>query len=196
MKSLFVFIYNQIEAFLKPEYLFFNVKISTNRLLLKPISMTYKADIFAELSDEITTYMYPRSAKEIAETEAFINDSIFGMKIESHLILVILNKESQEFLGCTGIHYINRKNPEIGIWVKKSAHGNGYGLETVTALKKWTEENLDYEYLIYPVDRENIPSRRIPETLGGQIVKEYEQTNLSGRVLHVIEYRIPNSTKE
>jgi len=196
MKSLVVWIYNNIKVFLNQEYLFLNVEISTNRLFLKPISMTYKADIFTELTDEITTYMYHRPAKEISEIEAFINDSIFGMKNENNLIFVISNKDSQEFLGCTGIHYINRKSPEIGIWLKKSAHGNGYGLETVTALKKSAEENLDYEYLIYPVAQENIPSRRIPERLGGQIAREYDKTNLSGRVLHVVEYKIPNGARE
>ncbi|MBR8834490.1 MAG: GNAT family N-acetyltransferase [Stigonema ocellatum SAG 48.90 = DSM 106950] len=176
--------------FLKQEHLLLNVEISTNRLLLKPISMEYKLDIFAEFTNEITTYMYPCPAKEISETELFINDSIDGMKNENNLILVILKKDSQEFLGCTGIHHLNSKHPEIGIWLKKSAHGNSYGLETVTALQKWAKENLDYEYLVYPVDRENIPSRRIPERLGGQIFREYNKTNLSGRVLHLVEYRI------
>jgi [ribosomal protein S5]-alanine N-acetyltransferase len=93
-------------------------------------------------------------------------------------------------LGCTGIHEIHSKNPELGIWLKKSVQGQGYGLETMTALKRWADENLDYEYLIYGVDQANIPSRRIPEKLGGRIVNKYNKTNLSGRVLHLVEYRI------
>jgi len=151
MKSLFVCIYNQLKAFLNPNYVFLNVEISTNRLLLKPISMIYKADIFVEFTDEVTTYMYPRPAEDISETESFINDSILGMKNENHLILVIIQKDSQEFFGCAGIHRINSNHPELGIWLKKSAHGNGYGLETVTELKKWAEENLKYRYLVVTV---------------------------------------------
>ncbi|NJR74492.1 MAG: GNAT family N-acetyltransferase, partial [Scytonema sp. CRU_2_7] len=93
-------------------------------------------------------------------------------------------------LGCAGIHELYSKNPVLGIWLKKSAHGQGYGLETIAALKNWADENLDYEYLIYDVDKANIPSRRIAEKLGGQIVREYHKTNLSARVLHILEYRI------
>lgn len=167
------------------------MEIVTNRLLLKPISMEYKEDIFKEFTDEITTYMYPRPPKEIFETESFINDSVAEMKNEAHLVLVIIKKDTKELLGCTGIHNINSKNPELGIWLKKSAHGKGYGLETITALKKWAEEHLNYEYLVYPVDRRNIPSRKIPERLGGTIFREFDKTNLSGRVLHMVEYRIP-----
>lgn len=129
-----------------------NVEISTNRLLLQPISMEYKKDIFSEFTDEITMYMYPRSPKNIYETEAFINESIVEMKNSSDLALVILKKEFQEFLGCAGIHNLTQKNPELGIWLKKAAQGNKYGLEAITAIKHWADGNLDYKYLSYPVD--------------------------------------------
>ncbi|ARV60299.1 GNAT family N-acetyltransferase [Nostocales cyanobacterium HT-58-2] len=166
------------------------VEISTNRLLLLPISQKYKEDIFREFTEDITTYMHPRSPKHISETESFINDSIVEITNAKHLVVVIVNKSSLEFLGCAGIHEISSEQPELGIWLKKSAHGNGFGLETMNALKQWAEENLDYNYLVYPVDKANTPSRRIPEKLGGQIVREYDKTNLSGRVLHIVEYRI------
>ena len=166
-----------------------NVEISTNRLVLQPISMKYKKDIFSEFTDKITIYMQPRSPQDIAETELFINQSIIEVGNGSALIFVILKKESQEFLGCAGIHDIAR-NPEIGIWLKRSAHGNKYGLEAITAIKKWADENLNYECLRYPVDRRNIASRKIPEALGGKIFREYDQVNMSGNTLHLLEYRI------
>ncbi len=166
------------------------IEIYTSRLFLQPISMKYKEDIFREFTEEITIYMHPRPPKEIFETESFINDSVLEMKNGNHLIFVILEKDTQEFLGCTGIHEINTQKPLFGIWLKKSAHGKGYGLETISALKTWAEDNLDYEYLVYPVDKANIPSRRIPEKLGGEIFKEYDWTNLSGKILNLVEYKI------
>jgi len=166
------------------------VEIFTNRLVLLPISQKYKEEIFREFTKEITTYMYPRPPQDIVETEEFINDSLGEIQTGNHLVLVILKKDSQEFLGCTGIHDIHSKHPELGIWLKKSAQGKGYGLEAITALKRWADENLDYEYLIYDVDKANSPSRRIPEKLGGQITREYDKTNLSGRVLYILEYKI------
>jgi hypothetical protein len=54
----------------------------------------------------------------------------------------------------------------------------------------WAMVNLDFDYLIYPVDRRNLPSRKIPESLGGSIKAEYEKTNASGAVLDILEYRI------
>ncbi|MEA5569625.1 GNAT family N-acetyltransferase [Calothrix sp. UHCC 0171] len=166
------------------------IEIISDRLVLKAIDMQYKAEIFREFTPEITTYMFPRSANDISETESFIRDSLKELRNGYNLELVILQKDTKEFLGCTGIHKINTKMPEFGIWLKKSAQGNYYGFETITALKQWAEENLDSEGFVYPVDRDNYSSRRIPERLGGQIVKEYDKVNLSGKILHVVEYWI------
>jgi [ribosomal protein S5]-alanine N-acetyltransferase len=167
-----------------------DVEITTKRLLLQAIAMQHKTEIFQEFTVEITTYMYPRSPMDISETKQFIEDSMIGLSNGYNLQLVILKKDTCEFLGCTGIHNIDTETPEFGIWLKKSAQRQGYGLETITALKQWAQENLDCEYLLYPVDKENYPSRRIPERLGGEIVKEYDKTNLSGNVLHLFEYKI------
>ena len=174
-------------------HLLLSIKIECNRLFLKSISLAYKKQIFETFTEEITTYMYPRPLKNTAEAASFIKNSLEGMKNEHELILVILKKDSQEFLGCAGIHRINSKHPEFGIWLKKTAHRNGYGLETITAMKNWCEENLNCEYFTYPVDEENYPSRRIPEKLGGKIVRSYQKRNLSGRMLNLLEYRIQNT---
>jgi [ribosomal protein S5]-alanine N-acetyltransferase len=73
---------------------------------------------------------------------------------------------------------------------KKSAHKKGYATETIAALKLWAEENLDYEYLGYPVDKANTSSRRVIEKLGVEIATEYDYISVSGKVLNVVEYRI------
>ncbi|MEO1432837.1 MAG: GNAT family N-acetyltransferase [Cyanobacteria bacterium J06632_19] len=175
---------------LQANHCLLNIEIKCDRLLLKSISLAYKKPIFKTFTEDITTYMYPRPAKNITETASFIRNSLEGMKNQHELILVILNKNSQEFLGCAGIHRINTKHPEFGIWLKKAAHRQGYGLEAIAAMKNWCEENLDSEYFTYRVDEENYPSRRIPEKLGGQIVRTYQKRNLSGRILNLVEYRI------
>lgn len=171
------------------------VEISTSRLLLKPISLECKADIFLEFTAEITTYMFPAPAHDISETEGFIENAVKKLKNGIDLLLVISEKSSQEFLGCTGLHNLNSKYPELGIWLKKSAHHYGYGLEAITALKEWAGKNLDYEYLIYPVDRDNFASRRIPEYLNGKLAKEYDKVSQSGRILHIKEYQIHKEEK-
>ncbi len=105
----------------------------------------------------------------------------------------MVNKADGSFLGCAGLHHPNTKTPELGIWLKKSAHGQGFGKEAMTALKKWADANVTYDYILYPVDEKNTASRRIAESLGGKIAREYDEINMSGAKHHLVEYRIyPN----
>ena len=165
-------------------------RIESERLLLVPISMRYKHEIFREFSEDITILMGPSPAKDISETEAFIEHSLKGLAEGNNLQLVILAKDSQEFFGCVGLHHVDSKTPEMGVWLKKSAHGKGYGKEAMIALRKWADENMEYDYILYPVADKNIASRKIPESLGGTIAREYDQATPNGSAHHLVEYRI------
>ncbi len=164
--------------------------IETEHLLLKTISLDYKEDIFKEFTPEITIYMKPKPSENLQEVIDFIESSMKSNSAGTNFQIVIIDKTTEEFVGCGGLHHIDSKTPELGIWIKLSAHGHGYGKEAMQALKKWADKNLDYEYIIYPVAEENIASRRIPESMGGKIEREYDDTNGLGQKLHLLEYRI------
>jgi [ribosomal protein S5]-alanine N-acetyltransferase len=166
------------------------VIIETERLTLRPISPAYTEAIFREFTPEIATYMYPRPAESPAETEAFVASAQAENEGQTALMLVITDRASGEFLGCIGLHQLRDPRPEIGIWVKQSAHREGYGREAVRGLKRWADKHLDYEYLIYPVDSRNLASRKIPESLGAAIISQYDGTGGMGQELTLIKYRI------
>lgn len=164
--------------------------IETERLLLRPVSMEYVEEIHKEFDDGITKYMFPSTPENISDTKKFIEESTKGFLQGEEIVTVILKKDTLEYLGNGGIHHIDTKTPELGIWVKKGAHGNHYGREAVAGLKKWADVNLNYEYLKYPVAEENISSRKIAESLGGKEVLKYQHTNQNGVQLNMVEYHI------
>jgi RimJ/RimL family protein N-acetyltransferase len=167
-----------------------NIIIETPNLYLKSASLDYKEDIFREFTSDITVYMHPKPPTKIEETIEFVEAAMKANAEGTNLQTVIIDKQSKDFLGLAGLHHIDTKTPELGIWLKKSAHGHSYGKEAIVALKEWADKNLQYEYLLYPVVKENYASRRIPEFLGGQIAREYDNINMSGKNLHLLEYRI------
>jgi RimJ/RimL family protein N-acetyltransferase len=170
-----------------------DVSIATERLLLLPTHERYAGDVFPSFTAEVTTYMFPAPAQAIEETIDFLRTARASNEAGTDLQVVILHGETREFLGHGGLHHIDTPTPEIGIWIKKATHRHGFGLEAVTGLADWALANLTFDYLIYPVDRRNAPSRRIPESLGGAIAREYRQTNASGNELDLLEYRIEAS---
>jgi [ribosomal protein S5]-alanine N-acetyltransferase len=167
------------------------VTIETDRLMLVPVSLDHVDDIMRELTEDITKYMafYPPKSRE--DEVDYVNGVIEKMKRGSDLVLSILHKETREYLGSVGLHKINTKAPELGIWVKAGSHGKKIGRESVSGVRTWADANLDFDFLVYPVDRNNIPSRKIPESLGGIVVLEEKITSPFGKELDEVVYHIP-----
>ena len=174
------------------------VEIAAERVLLRPISEGDAWEIFDNFTAEVTRYMFPQAPDRLDETLEFIRTSLAGMERGENLQFVIVNKKSGEFLGCCGLHgHGNPTTPELGVWLKIAAHGSGCGREAIAALVRWAERHLHYEYLTYPVDRGNIPSRKIPEALGGEIFEEALCPRQDGRFLDIVIYRIyPRGAEE
>ena len=164
--------------------------IETDRLLLVPISPKYRQEIFEAFTDRVTMGTYPQPTGDISDTDRFISDSSESMRRGEELQFVATLRETGEFIGCTGLHHLWTR-PEPGIWLKESAWKSGYGYEIVAALKWWADMHIEYEYLYYPVHKDNVPSRRIPEKLGGVLeAEEFVSKNARGEDHILVAYRI------
>jgi len=168
-----------------------DVAIDTERLTLTAITAEFTTAIFEHFTPEITRFMLPAPPTSITDTEEFVRSAITALHTGEDLHLTITDRSNAEFLGLCGLHTRNlERRPELGIWLKKTAHRNGYGLEAITALKHWADKHLIYEYVIYPVDRRNTASCRIPVALGGKVIGEKKETSMGGFELDELVYAI------
>jgi len=169
-------------------------KIISERLLLKIISISYLDDIFKEFTPEVARFLIPQPSNDISDTLNFIIESRENSLNGKELQLVIISKDSKEFLGCIGIHDMNTKNPSFGLWIKEGAWNNGYGKEAMVVLKKWADSNMDYEVARYSSSKENLASLKIVEFLGGKIISKGVKKNFNGEPLNSINYTISKNT--
>ena len=167
-------------------------EIKTERLFLVPIDLKYDQEIFREFDIEVTKYMTPVPAKDISETHKFITSSIEKCKNQTDMYLIILNKNTQEFIWCIWLHKIDTTIPEFWIRTKKSSHGNKYGQEAIQWLYQRAQENIEADYIIYPVDHHNIASCKLPEILWWTTdwIISNEDTFDWSRKLEIIKYKI------
>ena len=171
--------------------------IESPRVRLVAISEAYTEDIFRNFSADIARYMLPAPAADISDTRAFVSTALLELDRGDDLHFVICRRGDDEFLGVCGLHGTRRPDePELGIWLKAQAHGSRYGREAIGALRDWAELHLEFARLIYPVDRRNIPSRRIAEALGGKIVEEKKVLSMSGAELDEVIYGIERGSQE
>lgn len=174
---------------------FLNLTITTDRLFLVPRTAEFAEDIMREYREPIIKYMNYGAPESLEFLHERIKISAQDMKAGKSLQLAVLLKKNHEFIGSFALEEIDTRTPEMGGWIKASAHGHHYGQEAAKGLKKWADENLDYDHILWPCATMNIASRKVAEYLGGKVCKEYEKTTDSGNAWPFLEYRIPNNKK-
>lgn len=166
-----------------------HLNVETERLNLLPVSDKYKNDILREFTAQITRYLPFTPKGNEKEVQDFLDKSRQGLIDGSDIVFVSTEKSSKAFLGCCGIHHISAESMTLGLWLKADIHGQGFGTEIIRGLINFIEVNFKPKYLIYPVEKDNIASRRIAEKLGFTMFKKYTQIKDEHTVLHMIEYR-------
>ena len=166
------------------------MNIETKRLVLVPVTQKYTFDIFKNLNNEVTKYMFPCPAKEIYETINIVENWIRQRADKTDYVYAITLKETSEFLGVAGLHDLNNDAPELGIWTKINIHGNHYGREAIGGIIEYAKKQ-GIAKLIYPVDKRNIASKKIPLFYGGKVIAANKLvTTPDGRTLDEEIYEI------
>jgi ribosomal-protein-alanine N-acetyltransferase len=166
-----------------------NIFIETVRLKIRPISFKYIKEIFDEFTSEICKYLIPQPSKNISEIRDFINLSICQVK-NGITIQFELENKLDEFVGIVGVYKINTRNPELGLWIKTKEQNKGYGTEALNAIIEWINLNIEYDHLIYPIDKRNERSRKLIEKLNGKIADVHMNRNSNDIEFEEVEYWI------
>ena len=160
------------------------IVIQSPRLQLSQFQITDAEEVFACITPAITKFMRwePPSWSEYLER----CENQLQAPETNTLSFVIRRRDSKECLGMTAMEDSDRPSPELGLWIKESVHGQGFGREVVAALAEWAHKNLGKESFIYPVAVQNTASRRIAEGFQGEIIGRHTNPKYE-----TVIYRIP-----
>ena len=141
-----------------------NIKIETERLILQPATLDYAQDIFSEFNDDVASQMRFLPSKNIQQTKQIILNRNKKFEEWTDFQFVVLEKNTKEFIWCCGIKNPQTLTPTIGLWVKVWAQWKWYGKEIIGWLLDWANQRLDFEYIKYDINKENIRSIKIVES--------------------------------
>jgi RimJ/RimL family protein N-acetyltransferase len=114
------------------------IVIQSPRLQLSQFQITDAEEVFACITPTIARFMRwepPSRSEYMARCEERLrapNPNI--------LSFVIRRRDSNECLGMAGLEDSDRPSPELGLWIKESAHRQGFGREVVAALAGWAHK--------------------------------------------------------
>jgi len=164
------------------------IVIQSPRLRLSQFQITDAEEVFGCITPAIATFMPwepPSWSEYVARCEKRVQTPE-----PNQFSFVVRRLDNEECLGMASLEGADSLCPELGLWLKESAHGQGFGREVVAALVEWGHAFLGKGSFIYPVAVRNIASRRIAESLGGEII-----SNRTNPKYDSVVYRIPYTSR-
>ncbi|MGM0751339.1 MAG: GNAT family N-acetyltransferase [Bacillota bacterium] len=155
-----------------PSLIEFPDRIETPRLYIRPCMPGDGSDVFRAISESRNEFKpwlpFARKEQTLEDVEAGIRHSYGEFIKKTDIRLHIYLKESNEFVGSTGLHRIDWDVPkvEIGYWLYTKHTKKGYMAEAVKALTHFALHDLSCKRVEIRCDERNTGSRRVPETLG------------------------------
>lgn len=146
-----------------------SLEIETERLRLRAYRADDARDIFDAVTPEICEYMTFNPAQSLDEIRELGRKWLVLAAEGREVAVPIREKASTRFLGMGGIHYRQYQRPDLGIWIRADAQGQGYGREAIVGLIGYVRDVLREPDVLYVAAEENHRSRRIPESLGGEL---------------------------
>ena len=166
------------------------VLFRTERLTICKFSFDFLEDYYRELTDEVTKYQFPDSFKSPDAAREVMSGFMEDMEDGRMLELVMLAPDG-EFIGSMEAFGTDGETPEVGLWIKSSAHHMGYGYEALRGLIDYLNARKKYRYYIYEVDVRNLPSVRLVGKFHSEKGGSEEVTTGSGKTLKLQTYRVP-----
>ena len=157
--------------------------------MIRPFTLDYLEEYFREFTAEITKYQFPDPFPDMEAADRVMSGFVKEMDQGNMLELAILRQDG-EFLGCIDVFGIREETPEVGIWLKRSAHGMGYGYEALSTVVDELNKAEKYRYYTYELDVRNAASVRLVEKFLFEKGDYEEITTDSGKALHSQVYHI------
>lgn len=170
------------------------MKIETERLNLRPISLEDKEALFSYRSDKITNQFQGWIPIKLEEASEFIQKiSTTFNSPDSWFQFAIFEKNGGQMIGDLGVHFLEEgsKQAEIGCTLSKDFQGKGYAHESLKALMNSLFYDIDLHRIFASIDPQNIGSIKMMEKLGFRKEAHFKESLfLNGKWVDDVVYAI------
>lgn len=145
------------------------MKLKTDRLYLRPVTIEDKESLFEYRSDSETNKYQGWIPRKIEDVEVFIGKISNEINVpETWFQFVIIEQKSNSLIGDLGVHFIDNENKqvEVGCTLNKNYQGKGYATESLRKIIDYLINTLKKHRVLTSIDPLNINSIKLVERLG------------------------------
>jgi RimJ/RimL family protein N-acetyltransferase len=109
--------------------------LTSDRLVLRAFrTVTDAADLAAPITPAILRFLNWNNFGGAAGFEAVCADWAEKMRAGHAVVLTVRERGGGALVGMTGLHFIDRATPTVGLWIRDALQGSGYGSEVMRTL--------------------------------------------------------------
>lgn len=157
-----------------------NIKLETERLILRPVEMRDVEGMFLlDSNPNVHTFLGNKPVKKIEESIGYIKNLQNQYQENGIARFAVIHKESGEFLGWSGIKFITEEENnhinfyEIGYRFREEFWGKGFAYESAKAWYDYAFNELKVETLYASAHIDNLASRKVLEKIGLKLKNEF-----------------------
>jgi len=143
--------------------------LETKRLIIRPIKIEDKNEVFKYRSDRETNKYQGWIPTTLSDVETFIGKISKQInEPKTWFQFIIIEKETQKIIGDLGIHFFDNENKqaEIGCTLNINFQNRGYATESIKRVIDFLFKELKKHRIITSIDPDNKNSIRLVERIG------------------------------
>lgn len=149
-----------------------SIKIETPRMFLRLIKEEDLPEVSELNSDPEVRKFFPDGIQNEAQTRARIQEFMSYYKEKGLPCFIILDKNTNEFIGRCGFGPIETGEVEVGYLIARKFWGKGYASEALKALLNWSKKNISADDIIAFAPLKHTASHRVMEKCGMEYYKD------------------------
>lgn len=165
-----------------------NVFLETERLSLRYITQDDFEELKTILKDKDVMYAWEYNFTD-NDVQEWINKNLERYKKYNLGFFIISENKSGNVIGQVALEpdtIEGKPYYEIGYILKKEYQHKGYATEAANALKKYAFDTLKLNEVIFEIRPNNLPSRKVAESLGAKIYGEFIKNVRNKKMTHLI----------
>ena len=157
--------------------------LTTERLILRPVSLIDAEEIYQYRSDPVTNKYQGWIPTKIEDVQDFIKNRVSDIidKNGTWFQFVITLRQNGEIIGDIGLHFFDKENKqvEIGFTLNKKYHKKGYANEAMAEIIKYLFNILNKHRIIASIEPGNSDSVRLVSRLNFRKEAHFRQSIFS-----------------
>ncbi len=156
------------------------IEIHSSRLLIREIQASDASTIFNYRSDSHINQYQGWIPEKLEEVDEFIRSKIAKEfnQLNTWFQMAIVVKETKEFIGDLGIHFLDHEIVELGATISKQQQDKGYATEALKAAIDYLFQKVGKQKIKASVDPRNLASIAMIEKLGFKKEAHYKKSFL------------------